>query len=83
MDIDQNKNIGDSGRSTLNILGLIFISVALPLLLIAIVLTTRSMIRDNLSESPLLSIFDSVGNLLLIIGAILLLIDYRRKRKKQ
>ena len=83
MDTDQNKNKGDSGRSTLNTLGLIFISVALPLMLTAIVLTTRSMIRDTLSESSLLSICDSVGNLLLIIGAILLLIDSRRKRKKQ
>jgi hypothetical protein len=82
MDTDQNKNKGDSGRSTLNILGLVFMSVALPLILTGIVFTVRSMIQDTLSESSLPSILGSVGNIILIIGTILLLIDYRRKRKK-
>ena len=86
MDTGQKKNKGDagcpSGRSTLNILGLVFMSVALPLILISIVLTVRSMIQDTLSESSLPSILGSVGNIILIIGTILLLLDYWRKRKK-
>jgi hypothetical protein len=45
-------------------------------------LTVRSMIQDTLSESSLPSILGSVGNIILIIGTILLLLDYWRKRKK-
>ena len=82
MDENKSGNGKAAEKSTLRTVATILMIASIPVLLLAIILTTKEFIdglENGTSMPGILGILFAVGNFLLLAGAILLLIDRRKK----
>ena len=82
MDENKSGNGKAAEKSTLRTVATILMIASIPVLLLAIILTTKEFIdglENGTSMPGILGILFPVGNFLLLAGAILLLIDRRKK----